>query len=387
MELGVQAIMKVFHLSAILFIWAISHPFTSVSAHAAMLVGIKEQIGENYYELRTQLELSGSGQFMGMNCLFSISDKQEKKEFKDNYIQTLRRLLFDQTLTSSEMTLYELLEASPSDFLITEIKSVIHELLNLMMIETSYTVGMGGFSAELARADNYTEIIPEYKGDFIKALLLRYQVKKIELQQLDYKISQECLDMFVEKLMFLVSTESKILNTKAVKTAETLLDDECIYIGIIQSYARALAADGRFNGTESESNEKILLLYRDHFDKLKDPDLNKVSTMEFLRRISAIKSDQKDFAGVHSINKKVTHHIQADRIRLGEHPKWVRMRYLQLLSKSLKTGNQEHASEIKEEVQQIFKSKGNVFILNNEERPPGLGPEEIQLLEQVLQTQ
>jgi hypothetical protein len=350
-------------------------PYFIGISHASMLDGIKEQIGEEYYVLRTSVELSDGGQFMGQDYYYAIPDEQRKKKFKDNYIIALRRLLFDKTITHSRETPYEMLEKSPSNFLITEIVHGIRELLGLMMIGTSYKADGGGFSAELAKDDKYKEIIPVYKNDFIATHRMMYQVKKIELQMNGYKMNKMCFDIWVEDLMYRVSKYSKPLNNMAINTAESLLENKCIYVGILANYSGALSNEVKFANSNGDVNLPYIEVYDKYYHKVVYENPN--NSINYLNDVVWRKFRNGDRKGAKEIILKILDNISIGKISLRDKYLWKRLGLIRMFGMF---PDDQIASKLKN----IISEKGIIFFHDGEEITGWMKEKDKQFLQMIF---
>jgi len=324
-----------------------------------------KEFGKNYYDLRIQLPYDDAGYF--------FYDEAQRK--KDECLAILMKLLNDKTITAKKISLFESLNVNSSNTVIEENDFIINAIIRLSIIGNGYR------SFSEAISDNFKKF-PVKDKILIMTMTEKRNIYYSIVYQRDFAMPKNCSDILA-KYNYDADNISKELNEEALKEYEKSIDGGCIFIGILSHYVDAVIEEGKYKKTQLESNTKAIEIYNKFFDKLSERDLNTQTTLNLFQKLTYLDKGKDNDRIQSGINKKIAKLISDDKIKLKDQPQWVRKGYLRLLTNSVKTkkmiqklnssasidavtdANNTEAVNI---LKNVFKKKGNVFVLSNDKK-------------------
>jgi len=332
-----------------------------------------KELGQEYFYLRGQVPHDDSG---------TIFIEEALIKRKEN-INILLRLLTDKNITKNkDVSLLEGVNINSSDF-------IFHECIRLFNAIISLIFNNNYEYLPQAIDDEFKKLNEEDTRLINSILDKKNRFYSIYFQKV-LNMSKECADISA-KNYFKTGPHSKKLNKEGLDSMKELIDNGCIYSGIILNYAHALIQEGKFNNAKDEAEKQVIDLYQRYFDKLSDQDLDKSSTLEIFQIISVIENRKGNYESEIRIYKRISKLILSDKIKLENKPQWVRNGYLRLLSKSVKLRESKKIEdkEIYKNLKQVFNKKGNIFISKDDEDDGiiELGDEERKFIELIQQAE
>lgn len=324
-----------------------------------------KELGQNYYDLRSKLPYYNPQQID-----FDVAYQDKAK-----YLDILLRLLNDKTITIKKISLFESLNGNSSDTVIYENDFIMQAIINLLRFGYKYQSVSQAVNDDFK---NFSEKDRLLMKQMIGKQIYHYSI----LYQKKYLMTKKCADILA-KYIYVGDDSSKELNKEVLQVYEKALDSDCIDIGILYRYVSATVREGKNNNTQVDSNIKAIEIFKKYFEKLPDRNLNEPTTLSLFQKLSYLDKGKDNDRIQSNINKKIAQLISDDKLKLNDQPQWVRKGYLRLLTNSVKTKKMLKNKSINTSIdavtdannteaintlKNVFKKKGNLFVLPNDEK-------------------